>query len=957
MSQTAVASEAADIAAVAPEQPLPAARYGLFLFVATLLISAFYVFSALFLLAGSLVWIIGALVAFSLSYYGLPWGWPIVHSLGAALRAFARGLRLGRGVDFHLKLTRQQAPQLWAVVEDLSARLNVAPPREYVLESGTNAYVMLRGVAAGRGKTRLGVGFDLLAGLSEAQARAVMAHEIAHAKYVRRGYQGFLMRGLFRLARCAGALEAIRDHDDNHKLARFTARMIGFVPSWLSSTAGKLIAACSRYDEFLADRIAAEICGPAPCRSALLAVHVVGHQADKIDYRERLLHLEREHGYVAWLRERLQVPDDAKRLEIEGRALERAERHELSTHPALPDRLAAIDAVSSAGDAGNVSGESGLVWFADASEVGAQLLRHIETTAATEEAKATKSLAKWVRKQERGQGSVALFNNTRLGAFVAALVGVGLTWFLFDFLSNAWQMGARGSEIWIIGALTALIPLVAFGGAYDLWRRASARAGQLPIPPLALYNDALLKQREKRRATWQDADERRPLSDTEKRALQARDEEDEARDNIVCGAQLRAGAPTDARKPAALARFYIARGYDALARGDIATALHAARLACESEPERDEATLIRRVCNAARGWQGGGAHTKAIADKHGLGGRWALCWIALSENNTAVAEAMLLELTRSRPKNATLRALLGHCQMRNGKPREALASRKLSLQLAQSSPEIAPDLQPAEEACHRFALAYNLTELGQLAEARVELDWLAAHRADLQSRGEKLVGIDAHRLDLEELKWQIARGQSDASLASAQRLADALPRAHNYLDIASALAETSDEALLHAAKCYYERALDCGFYPRAKVALSRLAFERDDKIASRQLLLESLDTRTERPQDANHPLSMLESVTQGLRAIDDAKPEPVKAWEVALQAKDLKLDIEQLFLLCLAPDEARARALAQEIHGALLPDAPNDEEWQRRITVTHAPTQYQPDEAAPAGIYGSRWEE
>ena len=953
MSQTAVSTSTDIAASVAPEQPLPAARYGLFLFVATLLILSFYVWSALFLLAGSLLWVVGVLIAFSLSYYGLPWGWPVVNALGAALQAFARGLRLGRGVDFHLKLTREQAPQLWEIVEDLSARLNVAPPHEYVLESGTNAYVMLRGVAAGRGKTRLGVGFDLLAGLSEAQARAVMAHEIAHAKYVRRGYQGFLMRGLFRLARCAGALEAIRDHDDNHKLARFTARMIGLVPSWLSRTAGKLIAACSRYDEFLADRVAAEICGPAPCRSALLAVHVVGHQADKIDYRERLLHLERERGYVAWLRERLQVPDDAKRLEIEARALERAERHELSTHPALPDRLAAIDAVSSAADAAPVSGESGLVWFQNAGEVAAQLLRHIESTAASEEAKATQSLAKWVRKQERGQNSAALFNNTRLGAVLAALAGVGLTWFLFDFLSNLWQLGARGWEIWIIGGLTALIPLVAFGGAYDLWRRAPARAGEFPIPPLALYNEALLKQREERRQSWRRDDERKPLTDAQKRALQARDEEAEARENIACGARLRAGAPTDARKPALVSRYYIAQGYEALARGDIATASHAARLICEIEPERDEATLIRRVCAAARGWQGGGAHLKIIADKHGVGGRWALCWIALAENNSALAEAMLLELVRSRPRNATLRALLGHCQMRNGKPREALASRKLALQLARNSNEIAPELRPDEEACHRFALAYNLTELGQLTEARAELDGLAAHRAERET----LLGIDPIRLDLEELKWQIARGQTENALQSAADLAETEPRASNWLDIADAFAETSEQQLLQAAKTYYERALKSGFYPRAKVALSRLAFDRDDKAAARELLLEALDTQLERPRDANHPLVLLDSVIQGLRAVDDAKPETVKAWEVALQTQGLKLDIKQLFLLCLSPDEARARALADEIFGAIVPDVPRDEEWARRITVTHAPTQYQPDEAAPAGIYGSRWEE
>lgn len=941
----------------APEQPLPAARYGLFLFVATLLILAFYAFSALFLVFGSLFWCAIVLVSFALSYYGLPFGWPVVHSLGASLKSVARGLRLGRGVDFHLTLTREQAPQLWAIIEDLSARLGVAPPNEYVLESGTNAYVMLRGVAAGRGKTRLGVGFDLLAGLSQAQARAVMAHEIAHAKYVRRGYQGFLMRGLFRLGRCAGAIEAIRDHEDNHKLARFTARVIGALPTWLSKTAGKLIAACSRYDEFLADRISAEICGPSPCRQALLSVNVIGHQADKIGYRERLLHLEREGSYANWLREKLQMPDDAKRLEIEARALERAHRHELSTHPALPDRLAAIDAVNSSGDAATLNGQSGLDWFVNADEVGAQLLRHIEQTAATEEAKATKSLAKWMRKQGRGQGGAALLGNNRVGAVIAFVVGVALAVFLFQFLRSLWNLGAHGSEIWIIGALTALVPLVALFGAFDLWRRAPARVGQLPIPPYAYYNAARLQQRAFRFERNADFDARKELSDAEKRALQAHDEEKVAQQNIARGACLRALAP-EPDKSKARAHFYVRQGYDALARGDIDGAAHCARLVCEIEPERDEATLIRRVCAAMRGWTGsGGAQTKQIADKHGIGGRWALSWIALSEDNTPLAEALLLELIRSRAANATLRALLGQCQLRNGKPREALASRKLALELHAKSTDIAPELKAHEAANHRFALAFNQIELGQLTEARGELDWLANYRAQLENAGAKMIGIEPYSLDLEEFKWQIARGQTQIALQSAQTLSQSQPNAQTYLDVADALHETSDESLLAASQNYYERALEIGFYPRAKLALAHLFFNRDDAATSRRTLLEALDTRRPRPVDANHPLALLDTVIEVLRTVDDAMPEPVKAWEVCLDAKDLKLDIAQLFLLCLTPDEARARELAQEIYGALMPDEAFDEEWQRRITVTHAPMQYQPDDAAPVGIYGSRWEE
>ena len=505
MSSFAPASSAETPAALETEQPLPAARYGLFLFSATLLIAAFYLYSALFLVVGSLLWLLVLILGVLGSQYGgLVVGWPVLNALGASLQTFARGLRIGRGVDFHLKLEREQAPKLWQVVEELSRRLAVPPPREYVLENGVNAYVMLRGLAAGRGKTRLGVGFDLLAGLSEAQARAVMAHEIAHAKYVRRGYQGFLMRGLFRLSRCAGALESIATHEENHKAARAVSRWIGAIPSKISKVAGKLIAACSRYDEFLADRVAAEICGKAPCQTALLATHVLDYQADKIDYRERLLHLEREPGYAQWLREQLHVADPARRGELEARALERAHRHELSTHPALPDRLAAIEQVERADDA--IAGaETGLVWLDKPNEVAGLLLRHIEKTAAGEEARATKNLAKWMRKRERESGRNALMNNSRLGALILLGVGLLLVWGAWDYARQMLALSADDGTVWLTIALFSLMPLCALGGACALWSRTPQSAGEMPIPPFALYRETQLQTRDRHKAARQRA--------------------------------------------------------------------------------------------------------------------------------------------------------------------------------------------------------------------------------------------------------------------------------------------------------------------------------------------------------------------------------------------------------------------------------------------------------------------
>ena len=942
--------------AVVNEQALPAARYGLFLFTATLLIAAFYLYSALFLLIGSLLWVVVLVLGLIGSQYGgMAVGWPVLNGLGAALKACARGLKIGRGAEFHLTLAREQAPRLWEVVEDLSRRLGVAPPREFVLENGVNAYVMLRGVAAGRGKTRLGVGFDLLAGLSEAQARAVMAHEIAHAKYVRRGYQGFLMRGLFRLSRCAGAFEGIAGHEENPKAARNVARMVGAVPIRISKSAGRLIAACSRYDEFLADRVAAEICGPTPCRAALLATHVLDFQADKIDYRERLLHLEREPGYARWLRERLHVPDDAKRLEIEARALARAQRHEMSTHPALPDRLAAIDAVADA-TGSDEGAATGLVWLRKPDEIAGLLLRHIEQTAAKEEAKATQSLARWMRKRGRERGRNALANNEKLWALamLGFAVFFGMVWWNFAREMLLPSEDFDPLQSWALIAGVALLPLGSGAAAVYLATKTPQRAGQLPIPAFSFQRAAQLQTRDHNRAARDRVAARKKLPPAEKRALDAADEEAKARRNIERGGALRAAAPAELTRAAALTRFRIDQGYAALARGEMAEAAHCARLILELDGTRAEAVILRAICNAARGWQGVvGNLENAAATKMGAQGQWALAWIACLQGETGTGEAFLLEQSRRHPQSATVRALLAGCQAQNGKPREALASRKLALQLARQTPHTDAQVAHADEACHRFLLAQNQIALGQLSEARDELDWLEIYRTKCDKASASLVGLDVFALELEELKWQVARGETERALARADQLAAAQPRARDQIEIGEALSEAREELPRRAAQVCYERALEIGFYPQAKVALSRLFYDREERECARRALLESLDMSHPRPHDAAHPLSQLNDVTQGLRLIADAPPAPVQGWEIALDAKGLKLDVKTLHLLILAPDEAAARAQGAEIFEALVPDQAFDD----RLKITRAPAQYQPDEPAPPGIYGTRWED
>ena len=64
---------------------------------------------------------------------------------------------------------------------------------------GVNAWVRLKGYRRGAGTTILGVGYDLLAGMSQTEVEAVLAHEMAHARLVQRGFSRWLTGGVSRV--------------------------------------------------------------------------------------------------------------------------------------------------------------------------------------------------------------------------------------------------------------------------------------------------------------------------------------------------------------------------------------------------------------------------------------------------------------------------------------------------------------------------------------------------------------------------------------------------------------------------------------------------------------------------------------------------------------------------------------------------------------------------------------
>lgn len=568
----------------APETPLPRAQYAAFLVRATLWIALFYGFCGVALVGGALVW----LVALFIGVLGAQYGGSILLGVvlgpvGAVLGAFARGLKLGRETPFRIPLSRDDAPHLWREVGELAARLQVSPPREITLENGVNAWVRLSGVAAGRGTTRLGVGLDLLIGLSPEQGRGVLAHEIAHAKYVKRGYQGFLLRGLARLYRCEGTLAAIAGYEKNAKSVKALARGANWVPARLSERAGKLVAACSRFDEFEADRVAASVCGSDAMASALLSTHVLDYRAERLSYRDRLLHLGR--GDTAWLERELRVSDDARRAELEERAVAFARRHELSTHPALPDRLAALRELDCSGDNWKPqSPSSAAFWLANAGETARRLLEEVERLAAQNEKKETRLLAKRMKKHSAEQRANARRGGKNL-IYGAGSLGLGGLFSVMIVMKTI-QIGFDPSFLFM--GLISILGLV-----YGVWNfLPDAKRGELAIPSYGAFGAAMLQSSEDARARRARSASRRDMDEREKRRAEVREELDDESRTVALARELRASLPGSVVKTPAKMAFWNERGFAFLGSADFERARWCARISLETERTNPRAWLL-----------------------------------------------------------------------------------------------------------------------------------------------------------------------------------------------------------------------------------------------------------------------------------------------------------------------------------------------------------------------------
>lgn len=527
------------------------------------------------------------------------------------------------GVAFHLPLAPADAPGLFAIVERLAHRLAIRPPQEICLEMSTDAWVQLRGVGGRLGHTRVGLGYDLLAGLGPREIEAIMAHELSHAKLINRVLHQWLNGGLRRAARLSDALAAAADAGREQKKRSYLAEGIAAIGDRLTRVCARLIATYSRQHEFAADRGAADLCGSVAMASALRRLGPLATKADRLGWAQRMAAAHSPTGLGQWLAAELRAgPDETADDEDVA-----TPRDRYSTHPSIPDRIAALPSDAAPRPPSGCS----LSLLADPDRVARQLAQAIEVKLREVERRDDANLRRHFHKLRRPYRN----NSTRLLAvLIALLAGVGGSFLWFG------ENSPLGLLVYVAGgALT-----------YFCWRLKPAHERiVLPVPAFSRLIAAMARVRPTSAETKQ-----------RESSLEA-----ELRASLVA-----------LRGKSRRVRHLTAAAFTALASGDYLRAHVSARLATDLQRADPAANLALAVAAADFGLNNQVSDTiNRVLQKTAWTSEaslWGSGWALAMSGNHFTAEAVLQQLVQRASSVPTYRALLAWCQAQRGKNQSAL---------------------------------------------------------------------------------------------------------------------------------------------------------------------------------------------------------------------------------------------------------------------------------------------
>ena len=808
----------------------------------------------------------------------------------------ARSLRVKWGTPYSMTLAEADAPHLFATIRKCAEQAGCPPPTDVVLQMDAGAYVKLEGVRSGRGKCTLGLGFDLLSILQQAEVEAILLHEMAHARLVQRGVNKWTLAGVIRghqlaenLSDLAAAEQRATRETENDKGTPFhTARALGWIAGRIARAEANLYAVYSRQDEFLADKVAAEIGGAANFCAGMLKVVMADYKSADVYWQDRMMQSQRDGSYTEWVRAHLRPADAPEAAKLAQKAYADDRRADYDTHPTMQDRFRAIgvdpQGFLKASDNPALAREFAPVeWFRDADTIAERLFAEIERRQTEEERENAQEMSAANKKRK-----FRPLTGWEQGGVILLLFG---TVFLIVSVDLLFEPGTIGLPVFLLGLLLTGAGIAAFVHGRP------APPAALPLPEFTLLEDSLER-------LW---------------------ERDEAAQSAPFQLQRPAFGPPPGLKKDELLRFWTLRGADALKQCDYLTAMACGQECLNLRRNHSSGLMLFGVSAMCAGQKrAGDIHLGAALRSFPKAAsvNWGVGWGCLADGEWTTAEFYLLGAADRMAANPTLLGALALAQGRRGKTRLAIENWRRAVALAPDSFRL------------RLRLAQALLMAGKAREAEPEFLRLA-QAPEAQTDENVPLGMVRMRLLL---------GHKAEADAIAARAAAAHPAALTHYRIGASYFAT--DHFEDAAKAFHQATAQA-LFPAAWVQLGMIHAREKRMNEARACYLGAVNLVHPRAPKADTPFHVLDSALGGLRELR-GPVYPLLPWDIRLNVSALSLfPFGTMYFLVLAPDLPQALGYVNEIWTALLPGGPVLQTLVSKSERAEFPA---PDEATEPGV-------
>jgi Zn-dependent protease with chaperone function len=257
----------------------------------------------------------------------------IVVALVRVARASRAAARAGSGSQREVTVSPDQAPELWAVVRELAAAADTRVPDQILLMPDVNAGVTeetrMLGLVGGRRRLYLGV--PLLQGMTVAQLRSVLAHELGHYSNAHTRLAPVAYRSREVVATTAVQLRG---------------NIVGLILNQYAKLFFAVSFAVSRSQELEADRVSVQVAGRETAQGALRELPVLDaawsfYDHAYLDLGWHVGYAPTAHGFFGGFGEFLAARSDE--LDHLRGEVPPERRSRWDSHPPVSQRIAAMD--------------------------------------------------------------------------------------------------------------------------------------------------------------------------------------------------------------------------------------------------------------------------------------------------------------------------------------------------------------------------------------------------------------------------------------------------------------------------------------------------------------------------------------------------------------------------------------------------------------------------------------